>query len=82
MGRLNLPYKQFYINLNEIWLYESDPNASSTCSEPGGQQWQHRIRGWEYFKTWTNIISIEFDIWGTRVIMKKKNMRLFIDWGQ
>ena len=22
---------------------ESDPNAPSTCSEPGGQQWQHSI---------------------------------------
>ena len=32
--------------LNEIWLYENDPNAPSMCSEPGGKQWQHRIRGW------------------------------------
>ena len=32
-------------HLNEIWLYESDPNAPSTCSEPGGQQWQRSIRG-------------------------------------
>ena len=27
MYRLNIAYKQFYITLNEIWLYESDPNA-------------------------------------------------------
>ena len=32
-------------HLNEIWLYESDPNAPSTCSEPGGKQWQRSIRG-------------------------------------
>ena len=25
---------------------ESDPNAPSTCSETGGKQWQHSIRGW------------------------------------
>ena len=50
MYRLNISYKQFYITLNEIWLYESDPNAPSTCSEPGGKQWQHSIRGW---RNWT-----------------------------
>ena len=46
MYRLNISYNQFYITLNEIWLYESDPHAPSTCSEPGGKQWQHSIRGW------------------------------------
>ena len=35
-----------FITLNEIWLYESDPNAPITCSEPGGKQRQHSIRGW------------------------------------
>ena len=29
----------------EIWLFESDPNAPSTWSEPGGKQWQRSIRG-------------------------------------
>ena len=48
MYRLNHPYKQFYINSNETWLYKSDPNAPSTCNEPGGKQWQHSVRGWEY----------------------------------
>ena len=43
---LNIPYKQLCITLNEIWLYESDPNAPSTCSKPGGKKWQHSIRGW------------------------------------
>ena len=28
-----------------IWLFESDPNAPSTWSEPGGKQWQPSIRG-------------------------------------
>ena len=28
--RLNISYKQFYITLNDIWLYESDSNAPST----------------------------------------------------
>ena len=46
MYRLNISYKQFYITLNEIWLYESDLNAPSTCSEPSGKQWQPSIRGW------------------------------------
>ena len=46
MHRLNISYKQFYMTLSETWLYESDPNAPSTCSEPGGKQWQHSIRGW------------------------------------
>ena len=45
MHRLNISYKQFYVTLNEIWLFESDPNAPSTWSEPGGKQWQHSIRG-------------------------------------
>ena len=27
MYRLNISYKQVYITINEIWLYESDPNA-------------------------------------------------------
>ena len=45
MYRLNIPYKQFYVTLNEIWLNESDPNAPSTWSEPGGKQWQRSIRG-------------------------------------
>ena len=26
-----------HITLNDIWLYESDPNAPSTCSKPGGK---------------------------------------------
>ena len=46
MYMLNISYKQFYITLNEIWLYESDPNAPSTCSEPSDEKWQHSIRGW------------------------------------
>ena len=46
MYTLNISYKQFYITLNDIWLYESDPNAPSICSKPGGKQWQHSIRGW------------------------------------
>ena len=46
MYRLNISYKQFYITLNDIWLYESDPNVPSTCSEPGGKQWEHSIRDW------------------------------------
>ena len=33
--RLNISYKQFYITLNVIWVYESDPNAASKYSEPG-----------------------------------------------
>ena len=45
MHRLNISYKQFYVTLNEIWLFESDPNAPSTWSEPGGKQWQRSIRG-------------------------------------
>ena len=45
MHRLNIAYKQFYVTLNEIWLFESDPNAPSTWSEPGGKQWQRSIRG-------------------------------------
>ena len=45
MHRLNISYKQFYVPLNEIWLFESDPNAPSTWSEPGGKQWQRSIRG-------------------------------------
>ena len=36
---------QFYVTLNEIWLFESDPNAPSTWSERGGKQWQRSIRG-------------------------------------
>ena len=36
---------QIHVTLNEIWLYESDPNAPSTWSEPGGKQWQRSIRG-------------------------------------
>ena len=44
MYRLNISYKQFHVTLNEIWLYESDPNASSTCSEHVGKQWQNNIR--------------------------------------
>ena len=39
MYRLNISYKQFYITLNEIWLYESYPNAPSTCSELGVICW-------------------------------------------
>ena len=39
------PYRPFEINLIEIWLYGRDPNAPSTCSEPGGKQWQPSIRG-------------------------------------
>ena len=27
MYRWNISYKQFYVTLNEKWLYESDPNA-------------------------------------------------------
>ena len=50
MYRLNISYKQFYITLSELWLYESDPNAPSTCSEPVGKQWQHRIWGWRNWK--------------------------------
>ena len=49
MYRLNISYKQFYITLNEIWLYESAPNAPRTRSEPGGKQWQHSIRGWRNY---------------------------------
>ena len=45
MHRLNISYKQFYVTLNEIWLFESDPNAPSTWSERGGKQWQRSIRG-------------------------------------
>ena len=45
MHRLNISYKQFYVILNEIWLFESDPNAPSTWSERGGKQWQRSIRG-------------------------------------
>ena len=45
MHRLNISYKQFYVTLNEIWLFESDPNAPSTWSERGGKQWQLSIRG-------------------------------------
>ena len=45
MCRWNISYKQFYVTLNEIWLYESDPNAPSTCSESGGKQWLRSIRG-------------------------------------
>ena len=45
MHRLNISYKQFYVTLNEIWLFESDPNAPSTWSKPGGKQWQRSIRG-------------------------------------
>ena len=45
MHRLNISYKQFYVTLNEIWLFESDPNAPSTWSEPAGKQWQRSIRG-------------------------------------
>ena len=45
MYRWNISYKQFYVTLNEKWLYESDPNAPSTCSEPGGKQWQCSIGG-------------------------------------
>ena len=45
MYRLNISNKQFYVTLNEIWLFESDPNAPSTWSEPGGKQWQRSIRG-------------------------------------
>ena len=37
MYALNISYKQFYITLNDQWLYESDPNAPSTCSEHGGK---------------------------------------------
>ena len=43
---LNISYKQFDITLNEIWLYESDPNAQGTYNEPDGKQWQHSIQGW------------------------------------
>ena len=32
MYRLNISYKQFYITLNEIWLYESDSNAPRTAN--------------------------------------------------
>ena len=46
MYRQNIPHKQFYFTLNGIWLCESDPNNPSTCSEPGGKQWQHSIQGW------------------------------------
>ena len=45
MHRLDISYKQFYVTLNEIWLFESDPNAPSTWSERGGKQWQRSIRG-------------------------------------
>ena len=38
--------QQCYATWSEIMLYESDPNAPSTCSETGGKQWQHSIRGW------------------------------------
>ena len=53
MYRLNIAYKQFYITSNDIWFYESDPNAPSTCSEPGGKQRQHNIRGWH---NWPNML--------------------------
>ena len=36
MYRLNIPYKQFYDSLDEIWLYRINQNAPSTCSKPGG----------------------------------------------
>ena len=36
MYRLNISYKQFYVTLNEIGLYKSNPNTPSTYSEPGG----------------------------------------------
>ena len=49
MYRLNILYKQSYITLNDIWLYESYTNAPSTCSETGGKQWQHSIRGWRNY---------------------------------
>ena len=41
-------WRPFFLGLNvlnEIWLFESDPNAPSTWSEPGGKQWQRSIRG-------------------------------------
>ena len=58
MYRLNISYKQFYMTLSEIWLYESDPNAPSACSEPGGKQWQHSMRGWRNCDPWgTPVLS-------------------------
>ena len=66
MYRLNISYKQFYITLNKIWLYESDPNAPSTSREPGGKQWQHSIWGCNYnnqlpvvLQYFTNIAAIQ-----------------------
>ena len=35
MYKLNISYKQFYIILNEIWLYESDPNAAHLAANSG-----------------------------------------------
>ena len=40
MYRVYISYQQFYITLNEMWLYENDPNAPSTYSEAGGKLWQ------------------------------------------
>ena len=62
MYRLNISYKQFYITLNEMWLYESDPNAPSTSSEPGGKQWQHSIQGWRNFTQASLRSSMETDL--------------------
>ena len=66
--------KQSNITLNEIWLYESDPNSHSTHSEPGGKQWHHSIRGWRnsnggchlWFRKWLCAIAEtnhEQDLW-------------------
>ena len=55
MYRVNISYKQFYITLNEIWLCENESNAPSTCSEPGGKQWQHSIRGWRNWTLWNKL---------------------------
>ena len=44
---LDLPCRPFYINLKKRCIYERDPNAICTCSEPA--QLQHCILDWKYF---------------------------------
>ena len=61
------PIKTFDINSDELWLYERDPNAPSNYSEPCGKQWQHSIRGWEYWRKqmfWISQMStLIWNIW-------------------
>ena len=70
MYRLNISYKQFYIILNEIWLYENDPNDPGTCSEPGGKQWQHNIRGWRNFNCWQFLQCLHKNIFSYWIYLK------------